>query len=187
MLYTMYYDSPVGRLLLAEKDGALAGLWIEGQKYFLGSLKEEMTENTDSEILKHTKEWLDRYFRGEKPSIGELELAPAGSEFRKAVWKILCEIPYGEVTTYGEISRKIAAGCGLDSMSAQAVGGAVGHNPISIIIPCHRVVGTNRSLTGYAGGIEKKIKLLALEGVDIENAMQPMKARVSFKHTLRKE
>lgn len=168
MLYTMHYHSPVGSLLLAEKDGALVGLWMEGQKYFLGSFKEEMKENTDSVILNRTKEWLDCYFKGGKPLIHDLVLAPEGSEFRKAVWNILCEIPYGEVTTYKEISKKIAASRGLARMSPQAVGGAVSHNPISIIIPCHRVVGTNGSLTGYAGGIPKKIKLLTLEGVDLE-------------------
>lgn len=165
MIYTTYYNSPVGRLLLAEENGALTGLWIEGQKYFPDLQTEESRKNAETEVLRQTQEWLERYFHKEKPRISELVLAPAGSSFRRAVWKILCEIPYGEVTTYGEISRKIAADMGRDHMSAQAVGGAVAHNPISIIIPCHRVVGTNGSLTGYAGGIEKKQKLLALEGV----------------------
>ena len=164
MVFTMRYDSPIGGLLLAEKDGALVGVWMEGQKYFLGSLKEEMQENPNSPMLRQAGQWLDCYFGGEKPEIGQLKLTPIGSEFRKAVWKILCEIPYGSVTTYGEISKKIAVGRGLERMSAQAVGGAVGHNPISIIIPCHRVVGTNGSLTGYAGGLQKKIALLTLEG-----------------------
>ncbi len=175
MLYTMHYDSPIGRLLLVEREEALAGLWMEGQKYFLGALRENMEEKTDSFILNRTKDWLDRYFRGEKPQISELALAPAGSGFRKAVWKILCEIPYGEVTTYGEISRKIAASRGIDRMSAQAVGGAVGHNPISIIIPCHRVVGSSGSLTGYAGGLQRKVRLLTLEGVNMENLFVPAK------------
>lgn len=167
MVYTMYCDSPVGRLFLAEREDALIGLWIEGQKYFMGSLREETQEKSDSTVLNQARDWLERYFRGEKPAISELRLAPEGSPFRKAVWKILCGIPYGEVTTYGEIARKIASQQGLTSMSAQAVGGAVGHNPISIIIPCHRVVGTTGSLTGYAGGIEKKKQLLSLEGVDL--------------------
>lgn len=175
MLYTMYYDSPIGRLLLAGKEEALAGVWIEGQKYFLGSGHEELEEKTDSRILNQTREWLDRYFRGEKPAIQELALAPEGSEFRKEVWKLLCQIPYGEVTTYGEISRKIASQRGLAGMSAQAVGGAVSHNPISIIIPCHRVVGADGSLTGYAGGLERKIKLLTLEGVSMEKLFVPKK------------
>lgn len=173
MLYTMRYQSPVGELLLAEKDGALAGLWIMGQKYFPVFRKKETEERPDSRILNRTKEWLDRYFGGEKPLIGELTLAPEGSEFQKAVWKLLCEIPYGGVVTYGELSRRIAADRGLARMSAQAVGGAVGRNPISIIIPCHRVVGTNGSLTGYAGGLEKKQKLLCLEGADMKDLFIP--------------
>lgn len=175
MLYTMHYDSPIGRLLLMEKEEALTGLWIEGQKYFLGTLRENMEEKKDSSILNRTKDWLDRYFRGEKPQISELTLEPMGSEFRKMVWKILCEIPYGEVTTYGDISRKIADNRGIDRMSAQAVGQAVGHNPISIIIPCHRVVGTGGSLTGYAGGLQRKVSLLTLEGVSMENLFVPAK------------
>ena len=119
--------------------------------------------------------WLDRYFAGGRPSLCELPLAPAGSEFRQGVWSILCEIPYGEVTTYGDIAKKVAARMGNKSMSAQAVGGAVGHNPISIIIPCHRVVGSNGSLTGYAGGIKTKIKLLELEGADMTPLFTPKK------------
>ena len=166
MFYLAYYDAPVGRLLLAEQNGALAGLWIEGQKYFARSLKDEETEEKDTAVLKQTKAWLDRYFKGEKPQVSELPLAPVGSEFQKVVWKLLCEIPYGEVTTYGAIAKKVAALRGIDHMSAQATGGAVGRNPISIIIPCHRLVGANGSLTGYAGGIEKKIWLLRHEGID---------------------
>lgn len=177
MLYTIWYDSPVGKLLLAEKNGALAGLWIQGQKYFPDALQKDMREKGDSEILNRTKDWLDRYFRGEKPLIRELALAPEGSEFRKEVWKLLCEIPYGEVTTYSRLSQKIAAGRGLAHMSAQAVGGAVGHNPISIIIPCHRVVGTNGSLTGYAGGLDRKIRLLQMEGVNTEHMFVPKERR----------
>ncbi|MBT9775311.1 methylated-DNA--[protein]-cysteine S-methyltransferase [Clostridium sp. MCC353] len=175
MQYTTTYHSPLGSLVLAEKNGALTGLWMEGQKYFLGSVKEEMEEKNDSAIFDQAKEWLDRYFRGEKPSAAELALAPHGSEFRKEVWKILCEIPYGDVTTYGEISKKIAARRGLERMSAQAVGGAVSHNPISIIIPCHRVVGSDGSLTGYAGGLAKKIQLLTIEGVDMKKLFVPAK------------
>lgn len=173
MQYTTTYQSPLGKLFLTEKDGALTGLWIEGQKYFMGSLKEELEERKESPVFEQTKRWLDRYFAGEKPSVKELKLAPAGSSFRQAVWRILCQIPYGEVTTYGEISKKIAASQGLERMSAQAVGGAVGHNPISIIIPCHRVVGSNGSLTGYAGGIQRKIQLLTLEGVNREGLFVP--------------
>lgn len=175
MIRTMHYDSPIGRLLLAEKDHALMGLWMEGQKYFPDSLIEEMTESPNSAVLMDARRWLDRYFQKERPSADELPLAPDGSDFRKEVWKILCEIPYGTVMTYGEIAQNIAEHRGLPHMSAQAVGGAVGHNPISIIIPCHRVIGTNGSLTGYAGGLEKKIKLLTHEGVDIEPFFMPAK------------
>lgn len=163
MIYKTYYDSPVGKILLASKDNKLIGLWIEGQKYYLGNLKEEMQEKDDEEILVKTKKWLDRYFNGKKPKISELDLAPIGSDFAKNVWKILCEIPYGEVTTYGAIAKKMAQIMKKEKMSAQAVGGAVGHNPISIIIPCHRVVGANGNLTGYAGGLDKKVKLLEHE------------------------
>ena len=168
MIYTCHYDSPVGKLLLAEKDGALAGLWIEGQKYFLGSIQEETEEKEDSAALKRAKEWLDCYFNGEKPPVSALKLAPEGSEFRKAVWKALCEIPYGKITTYGEITRKLAVSQGISEKAAQAVGGAVAHNPISIIIPCHRVVGGKGSLTGYAGGLDRKVWLLTHEGVDLD-------------------
>lgn len=144
----------------------LVGLWLEGQKYFAGTIGCKMVENKDLEVFEKTKAWLDRYFSGLKPKIEELPLAPVGNDFRQSVWRILCEIPYGEIMTYGEIARRIAKSRGLARMSAQAVGGAVGHNPISIIIPCHRVVGSNGSLTGYAGGIETKIKLLIHENVD---------------------
>lgn len=175
MLYTMHYDSPIGGLLAAEKDGALVGVWLEGQKYFLGAWQEEMEERADSPVLNQTREWLDSYFKGEKPPIGDLSLDPWGSEFRREVWMLLCEIPYGTVTTYGKIARELMARRRFDKMSAQAVGGAVGHNPISIIIPCHRVVGTNGSLTGYAGGLDKKVKLLTLEGVNMEKLFVPAK------------
>lgn len=175
MVYTSHYDSPIGTLLLAERDEKLVGLWMEGQKYFLGSLREESQERESSPVLRQAGLWLDRYFAGERPAISELPLAPIGSEFRKEVWQVLCEIPYGETTTYGEISQKLAVRRGLDRMSAQAVGGAVGHNPISIIVPCHRVVGSNGSLTGYAGGLEKKIKLLTHEGVDMGGLFIPRK------------
>lgn len=149
--------------MLASKDNKLIGAWLEGQKYFLGNLKEETQEKDDDIILVKAKKWLERYFNGEEPQISELDLAPRGSNFAKNVWKLLCEIPYGEVTTYGEIAQKVARIMNKSTMSAQAVGGAVGHNPISIIIPCHRVVGKNGSLTGYAGGIDKKIFLLKHE------------------------
>ena len=167
MLYTMEYASPVGKLTIASSEKSITGLWIEGQKYFGSTLRGEQIYSSQPPVLKQAAEWLDRYFAGERPLPTELPLAPAGGEFRQAVWKLLCEISYGEVTTYKKLAEKIAAGRGLKTMSAQAVGGAVGHNPISILIPCHRVLGTDGSLTGYAGGIDRKRMLLALEGVDI--------------------
>lgn len=173
MYYGMSYDSPVGGITLASDGTGLVGLWLEGQKYFGGTVGKELHPGDGLAVFGVAKDWLDRYFAGEKPGISELPLAPAGSDFRREVWKMLCEIPYGEVTTYGEIADKIAEKQHRPHISAQAVGGAVGHNPISIIIPCHRVVGKNGSLTGYAGGIEKKMKLLELEGVDMSQMRVP--------------
>ena len=175
MYYSTTYPSPLGLITIASTEDALVGLWIEGQKYFIGSLKEPLTERPDLPILIQTRQWLDRYFAGEQPSLTELKLAPMGSDFRQRVWSILCQIPYGETTTYGEIAKQVAAELGRETMSAQAIGGAVGHNPISIIIPCHRVVGTNGSLTGYAGGIDKKIWLLTHEGLNLSNFVVPTK------------
>lgn len=167
----MYYSatcmSPVGRLTLASDGENLIGLWIEGQKYYGGTIAGEMKETAGLPVLDAAGKWLERYFAGEKPLASELPLAPAGSEFRREVWNILLQIPYGQVITYGEIAKKIAAKQNRLTMSGQAVGGAVGHNPISIIIPCHRVIGSNGSLTGYAAGIDTKKKLLELEGIEI--------------------
>lgn len=173
MYYATDYISPLGRVKLTTDGEALIGLWLEGQKYFGGKVKEEFVENRSLPVLENAKDWLDRYFAGKKPEISELPLAPMGSAFQQGVWELLCEIPYGQVTTYGEIAKKMAARMGKSSMSGQAVGGAVGHNPISIIIPCHRVVGANGSLTGYAGGIKKKVKLLEHEGVDLQKFFIP--------------
>lgn len=175
MIYITHYNSPIGDILLASKNDKLIGLWIENQKYYLSSFKEELQEVDNNKILNKTKKWLDRYFNGEKPKIDELEIEPVGSEFRKNVWKILCDIPYGKVITYNDIAKQIAKEKGVKRMSAQAVGGAVGHNPISIIIPCHRVVGSNGSLTGYAGGIKRKKYLLEHEKVDMSNLFEPIK------------
>ena len=174
MFYYTTYQTPIGKITLAcdEKEN-LAGLWIEGQKYFLDTVGNKIIENDKLKIFKAAKSWLDRYFQGERPEISELPIAPIGNDFRQRVWQILCEIPYGKVCTYGDIARIIAKEQGKTKMSAQAVGGAVGHNPISIIIPCHRVVGANGSLTGYAGGIEKKIALLKHEGVNMEKFYIP--------------
>lgn len=173
MYYQTTYNSLIGKIFLVSDENDLIGLWLEGQKYFQATLKEEPVYNDQIEILNKTKKWLDCYFKGEKPNINRLSLKPHGSEFRQAVWKILCEIPYGQVTTYGKIANEVAKRMNKEKMSAQAVGNAVGHNPISIIIPCHRVVGTNGSLTGYAGGIDKKIALLKHEGVNINCFFNP--------------
>ena len=175
MYYSTTYPSPVGLITLACEGNNLVGLWTEGQKYYGDTIPEAMVEKNDMPVFDKAKKWLDRYFAGEKPVISELPLAPIGGEFRQGVWKILREIPYGKVITYGDIARKMAVKMGRATMSAQAVGGAVGHNPISIIIPCHRVVGTNGSLTGFAGGVASKIKLLELERVDMSGLFTPKK------------
>lgn len=168
MIYTTYYKSPIGKILLASKDNKLIGLWIENQKYYLDKIDSEIYEKDDEQILVKTKKWLDRYFDGEIVEINELELDLIGSNFRKLVWQVLCDIPYGSVTTYKNIADIVSRKLNRKSMSYQAIGGAVAHNPISIIIPCHRVVGVSGNLTGYAGGIDKKIKLLEIENVNIE-------------------
>ena len=167
MIYKTYYNSPIGNLLLTSDGENLIGLWIEGQKHYLYKINEQLITNDDLEIFKQVKNWLDKYFNGEKVNINNLKLKPNGTKFQIEVWKILSAIPYGKVITYKEIAQIIAPKLNKERMSAQAVGGAVGHNPISIIIPCHRVIGNNGNLTGYAGGIDKKIKLLQIEGHDI--------------------
>ena len=163
MRYTFHYDSPLGGITLASDGGALSGLWFDGQKYFGAGLQKE-AEERKLPVFEETARWLDIYFSGQKPDFTP-KIILHGSEFRREVWKILQKIPYGVTTTYKKIAEQIAADRGIPSMSAQAVGGAVGHNPISIIVPCHRILGTDGSLTVYAGGIEKKIRLLALEKV----------------------
>ena len=161
MTHTQYYDSPLGRMLMAADGAALTGLWFEGQKHFARTLTEQHAEG-DLPVFAETAAWLDMYFAGRNPGPVPT-LALHGSDFRLAVWDTLLAIPRGSVTTYGDITRQIAAERGLSRMSAQAVGGAVAHNPISIIVPCHRVVGTGGSLTGYAGGIARKQALLRPE------------------------
>lgn len=159
------YESPLGSYVMAEEDGKLVGLWLMGQKYFPKELPP--VGSGEREIFTRTRRWLDAYFAGERPEPGELRLAPKGSAFARQVWELLLEIPYGETVTYGQLARELAKRRGLERMSAQAVGGAVGHNPISIIIPCHRVLGAKGQLTGYAGGLETKRRLLELEGVEL--------------------
>jgi methylated-DNA-[protein]-cysteine S-methyltransferase len=175
MYYSTTHPSPVGLITLACDGDNLVGLWLEGQKYHGNTIPETMIEKSAMPVFTAAKKWLDNYFAGKKPAVSELPLAPIGGEFRQGVWGILREIPYGEVITYGGIARKMAAKMNKETMSSQAVGGAVGHNPIAIIIPCHRVVGSNGSLTGYAGGVGTKLKLLTLEGVDTSSLFVPKK------------
>ncbi|WP_165171813.1 methylated-DNA--[protein]-cysteine S-methyltransferase [Adlercreutzia sp. ZJ242] len=163
-------SSPVGELTLAASAAGLTGLWIEGQKYH-GRTLGDHAEGT-CEVLERAEAWLEAYFAGERPEV-DLPLAPAGTSFQQEVWAVLRSIPYGELTTYGEIARLITAQRGGVRTAALAVGGAVGHNPISIIVPCHRVVGADGSLTGYAGGLGVKRALLELEGVDLSRLYTP--------------
>lgn len=168
MEYTNHYDSPLGGITIASDGKALTGLWFDGQKYFADSLDAEHQE-AELHVFSQTKKWLDLYFSGRCPDFTP-ELKMKTTDFRRRVWEVMLTIPYGKTMTYGEIAEVIAT-----RMSAQAVGGAVGHNSISIIIPCHRVVGSNGSLAGYAGGIQKKVKLLELEGAGMSKFFIPKK------------
>lgn len=159
-MFCTEYASPLGRILLVSDGDALTGLWLESQHCPIT----EMMQKDDLPLFTPVRDWLDSYFRGEAPSIDALPLSPAGTEFQLRVWEILRRIPYGDTVTYGDIAKEMAQILGKEKMSAQAVGGAVGRNPISIIIPCHRVVGANGKLTGYAGGLDKKTWLLRHEG-----------------------
>ncbi len=170
MVYIYHYHAPLGHITIASNGTEITGLWFDGQKYFASTLPAQPTEK-DLPIFQQTRHWLDIYFSGKIPHFTP-PLSMDGTPFRKAVWKLLLTIPYGHTMTYGEIAAQIAAQKG-SNMSAQAVGGAVGHNPISLIVPCHRVVGSNGSLTGYAGGIDKKIQLLTLEKIDISAFFVP--------------
>ncbi len=157
MTYMQTYSSPIGDILLAADDAGLTGLWFYGARYFPAGLEPEHSEKL-TPVLEQTLRWLDIYFSGSEPHFTP-PLKLHGSDFRRRVWAQLMKIPYGKTVSYGEIARALGVN------SAQAVGGAVGHNPISIIVPCHRVLGADGSLTGYAGGLDKKIYLLRLEKV----------------------
>ena len=161
MEYTHHYDSPLGTILLSASSQSITGLWFEGQRYFAQSLDPDHME-MDLPVFDAAIRWLDLYFRGEKPDFTPT-LSPKGTGFQKTVWELLQTIPYGQTVTYGLLAEKVAEQRGLARMSAQAVGGAVSRNPISLIIPCHRVIAADGSPTGYAGGIDKKIWLLQLE------------------------
>ena len=173
MIYTHHYHSPLGGITMASEGTALIGLWFDGQKYFADSIKGEYTE-TILPVFEEAVRWLDIYFSGKEPDFTP-SLLMKTTPFRKAVWEVMLKIPYGKTMTYVEIADVIARKKGIAKMSAQAVGGAVGHNSISLIIPCHRVVGTNGSLTGYAGGIGKKVQLLKLEKTDMTGLFLPKK------------
>lgn len=203
MLYRSIYSSPLGKILILFHEESLLGLYFEGQKEFNDLMKDEEIKNfddgkgieikdknlsgkslghdknkvsgeknCDDKILGDAKKWLDLYFSGENPKFNPA-MKLSGTEFRRDVWKILLEIPYGETLSYKDIAEKLMASGKYERMSSQAVGGAVGHNPLSIIIPCHRVVGTSGSLTGYAGGLARKVRLLELEGIDVNKFFMP--------------
>lgn len=173
MQYITHYQSPLGGITMASDGTALTGLWFDGQKYFASTLGADYKEK-DLPVFTESKRWLDIYFSGREPNFTP-PLSLNGSAFRMAVWQILQSIPYGQTITYGDIAKQLAAQQNKARMSAQAVGGAVGHNPISIIVPCHRVIGAGGSLTGYAGGIDKKVQLLELEDIDTTEFTVPTK------------
>ena len=173
MQYISYYQSPLGKILLAADRTGITRAWFKDQQYYAHGLDAEHTEKS-TPVLEDAKRWLDLYFSGKEPDFMP-PLHPSGTPFQMEVWDILRQIPYGTAMTYGEIAKKIARRRGIPHMSAQAAGGAVGRNPVSILIPCHRVVGSNGSLTGYAGGIDRKLKLLALEKAPVEAYFIPEK------------
>ena len=161
-MYKTYYASPIGQILILTDENALLGLWLENQKYFGAGYDLEQAQQEETKVSQHVVAWLDAYFKGENPATDEIPLAPQVTEFRSKVLTVLQKIPYGQTATYSDILRKLQAEYGKIG-SARAVGGAIGHNPISIIIPCHRIVGSDGKLTGYAGGLDKKSFLLELE------------------------
>lgn len=163
-MYLQKYSCPIGQLLLAADDSALVQLRFDAEKQ-LGSLPKDISF-VETPVLQATKRWLSIYFSGQEPDFMP-PLRPTGTDFQQKVWQLLRKIPYGETTTYGEIARTLAAQQGQGRMSAQAVGGAVGRNPIAILIPCHRVIGASGRLTGYAGGLDKKRYLLSNEHIDL--------------------
>lgn len=173
MTYIYYYDSPLGGITVSSNGSQITGLWFDGQKYFGDTLPKDYEEK-DLPIFEEAKRWLDIYFSGEAPDFTP-PLKMDTTPFRKAIWEIMLTIPFGQTMTYGGIADRIAKQKGIAKVSAQAVGGAVGHNAISLIIPCHRVVGSNGSLTGYAGGIEKKVQLLTMEKIDMSAFFVPKK------------
>lgn len=177
MQYTSTFSSPLGDILLAADADGLTGLWFEGAKYYARGLEPEHKASS-LPVFEQVKDWLALYFSGQAPDFTP-PLHLIGSPFQLAVWSILRDIPYGQTVTYREIAKMIARQKGRPHMSAQAVGGAVGRNPVSILVPCHRVVGADGSLTGYAGGVEKKRRLLALEGLHTESLPTKLEGRIN--------
>ncbi len=166
--YQTEYKSPLGYITICcDEQENIVGLWFNGQKHFC-NINGKIIMKNNLKIFDITKKWLDKYFEGQNPKIKNISLKLVGTEFQKKVWEILFKIPYGKTITYGDIAKQIAKQNNVTKMSAQAVGGAVGHNPIAIIVPCHRVIGKNGKLTGYAAGIDKKQKLLELEQINIK-------------------
>lgn len=173
MLYsTVYPHAELGDLTIASDGEAIVGLWIEGQKYFAGKVAGNLQRRDDLPVFAQVRAWLDRYFDGDSLPVATLPLKPGGTPFQQRVWKLLADIPYGELRTYAELAAQIACDCG-GKASARAVGTANGRNPISIILPCHRVIGSDGSLTGYAGGIARKVWLLEHEGADLTGLYVP--------------
>ena len=171
MDYTHHVRSPLGGITLASDGGSIIGLWFDDQKFFGGTLSEHHSERK-LPIFEETERWLEIYFSGRIPDFTP-KLCMRASAFRRAVWETMLAIPYGQTMTYGQIAGRVAGESGQKRMSAQAVGGAVAHNAISLIIPCHRVVGADGSLTGYASGIDRKIRLLQLEQADMSSLFIP--------------
>lgn len=170
MHYLYPYQSPLGQITLASDGQNLTGLWFDGQVYFASTLNGSCIMK-DLPVFRQTILWLNMYFHGQLPDFTP-PLRPKGSLFRQSVWTLLLSIPYGTTVSYGELARRLQEKTSKKT-AAQAVGGAVAHNPISIIIPCHRVVGSSGSLTGYAGGIDKKYSLLTLEKADLSKLFIP--------------
>lgn len=165
MDYAVTYSSPVGEILIASDGHNIIGLWLDGQKHFAKGLAQPVSDGKDIPVLHAAIQWLDAYWQGKNPTPEALPLKPRGTTFQQKVWHLLLEIPYGTTVSYGSLAKKIALQDGLAAMSAQAVGNAVGRNPISIMIPCHRVIGANGSLTGYDGGISLKAAILQHEAL----------------------
>ena len=168
-MHTCDYESPLGKMLLAADEDGMTGAWFYGQRYFARGLEgaekdAETGELADSPVLLAARRWLDAYFAGDRPDVADVPLAPRGTAFQRRVWDALLAIPYGETLTYGELAAELRS-------SPRAIGAAVGKNPISVIIPCHRVVGADGSLTGYAGGLDRKLALLVLEQTATQNSI----------------